>query len=120
MPIEKGGREPKLTSGAELAARFIANRHGGAALSPRSRVRGKTSISLEVAQLLAQRADDRVRLVDVDPSPLPLIGTLPHVLPPYTPTLLDCPPSSPYPAGGPVWQEALRVLGLPESEDRTR
>lgn len=65
MPIERGGREPKLTSTAELAARVIANRRGGADLSPRSRVRGKTSTSLAVAQLLAQRADSRIIITDV-------------------------------------------------------
>ncbi|WP_405968889.1 hypothetical protein OG613_49250 (plasmid) [Streptomyces sp. NBC_00015] len=40
-PIEEGGHEPKLTSGAELAARFIANRRGCTYLSPRSRVRAR-------------------------------------------------------------------------------
>jgi hypothetical protein len=66
VPIEEGGREPKLTSGAELGAGFIANGRGCADLSPRSRVRGKTSTLVAVVELLTQRADSRILITDVD------------------------------------------------------
>lgn len=112
MPIHKGGPEPKLTSTAELAGRVVANRRGCADLSPRSRVRGKTSISLSVAQLLAQRADSRILITDA--------GEWGDSGQAYTPIFIDGPPSSGYPAGGAVWEEALRALGLPEGEDHTR
>jgi hypothetical protein len=118
VPIEKGGREPKLTSGAELTARFIANRRGCADLSLRSRVRGKTSTSLAVAQLLTQRADSRILITDVDsPRSAEEWGASAQA---YIPIVIDCPPSLGYPAGGPVWEEALRALGLDADDDHTQ
>lgn len=108
MPIEKGGRVPKLTSTAELVARVVANRRGCADLSPRSRLRGKTSTSLAVAQLLAQRADSRILITDVES--LRSAGEWGGSGQAYTPIFIDGPPS---------W-EALRVLGLPEGEGHTR
>ncbi|RNF81147.1 ParA family protein [Streptomyces botrytidirepellens] len=110
-----------MTNGAELTARFIANHLGGAGLSPRGQVQGKTSLSPDVAQLLAQRADNRIHIADADPTPI--TESLTHPLPDYTPIILDCPPSSPRPADGLaslVWEEQLRILGLPEGEDRAR
>lgn len=118
MPIEKGGREPKLTSTAELVARVVANRRGCADLSPRSRVRGKTSTSLAVAQLWAQRADSRILITDVES--LRSAGDWGGSGQAYAPIFIDRPPSCGYPVGGPVWEEALRALGLPEGEDHTR
>jgi hypothetical protein len=115
VPIEKGGREPKLTSGAELAARFVANRRGCADLSPRSRGRGKTSTSLAVAQLLTQRAGSRILITDVDsPRSAEERGGSAQTC---TPIVIDCPPSLGYPVGGPVWEEALRALGLDDADD---
>lgn len=108
VPIEKGGRVPKLTSTAELVARVVANRRGCADLSPRSRLRGKTSTSLAVAQLLAQRADSRILITDVES--LRSAGEWGGSGQAYTPIFIDGPPS---------W-EALRVLGLPEGEGHTR
>lgn len=118
MPIEKEGREPKLTSTAELAARVVANRRGGADLSPRSRVRGKTSTSLAVAQLLAQRADSRILITDVDSQRS--AGQPGGMAQAYTPIIIDGPPSSGHPAGGPVWEEALRTLELDAGDDHTQ
>jgi len=111
VPIEKGGHEPKLTSGAELAARLIANRRGCADLSPRSRVRGKTSTSLALVQLLTQRADNRIL---ISPRSAEERGASAQT---YTPIVIDCPPSLGYPVGGPVGEEALRALGLDDADD---
>lgn len=69
MPIDNQGREPKENSTPEPAPRVVANLRGGPDLTPRSRVRGKTTTSIEVVQLLAQRGDNRVLVVDVDPAP---------------------------------------------------
>jgi hypothetical protein len=119
VPNTKGGREPKLTSGAELVARVVANRRGCADLdSPLSRVRGKTSTSLAVAQLWAQRADSRIVITDVESQRS--AGNWGGTAQPYTPIFIDGPPSSGYPAGGPVWEEALRTLGLEPGDDHTR
>ncbi|MFI9771902.1 ParA family protein [Streptomyces sp. NPDC052415] len=118
VPIEKGGREPKLTSLPELAARVIANRRGCVDLSPRSQVRGKTSLSLAVAHLLAQRADDRILVTDVESlRPAGLLRDLPQE---YAPLRIDLPPTSGHPVVGPAWEEAMRALGLPQGEDHTR
>jgi hypothetical protein len=110
----KRGREPKLTSTAELTARVVPNRRGGADLSVRGVVRGKTSISLG----LAQRADNRILITDVEfLRPASMLRDLPQE---YTPILIDLPPTSGYPVGGPVWEEVMRALGLPQGEDHTR
>lgn len=117
MPIDKGDREPKLTSSAELAARVVPSRRGCSDLSVRGVVRGKTSTPLVLAQLLAQRADNQLLITDVEAlRPASLLRDLPQA---YAPIHIDCPPSSGYPAGGPVWEEALRVLGLPDDCDPT-
>ncbi|MFB6984601.1 ParA family protein [Streptomyces sp. NPDC056297] len=117
MPTEKGGREPKPSSTAEPAVLFSANRRGGADFSPLSRVRGKTSTSLAVGQLWAQRADSRILITEVESlRPASMLGDLPQA---YTPIFVDCPPPSGVPAGGPVWEEALRVLGLDAGDDHT-
>ncbi|MEU9761913.1 ParA family protein [Streptomyces sp. NPDC047987] len=109
MPIEEGGREPELNSTAEPAALFTANRRGCADLGPRSQVRGKTSTSSALAQLWAQRGDSRILITDTDSQQTArVLGDLPQA---YTPLIIDCPPSSGYPAGGPLWEEALRTLG---------
>ncbi|MGC5266672.1 ParA family protein [Streptomyces cyaneofuscatus] len=116
MPIENGGCEPKLTT-AEPTTRVVANRRGGADLSPRSRVRGKTSTSFALAHLLAQRADSRIVIVDVDSQ---RSAGMPDDTPQaYTPIFIDGPPPSGIPAGGPAWEEALRVLGLDAGDDHT-
>ncbi|MFI5867123.1 ParA family protein [Streptomyces sp. NPDC051546] len=112
MPIDQGDREPELT------ARVVANRPGGPALSVRGRVRGKTSASFTVAHLWAQQAGNRILITDIDSQPS---AAMPDDFPPaYTPIIIDGPPSSPYPTGGPVWEEALRTLGLNESEGRSQ
>ncbi|MGW3930359.1 ParA family protein [Streptomyces microflavus] len=112
MPIENGGRESKLTT-AEPTTRVVANRRGGADLSPRSRVRGKTSTSFA----LAQRADSRILIVDVDSQ---RSAGMPDDTPQAdTPIFIDGPPPSGIPAGGPAWEEALRVLGLDAGDDHT-
>ncbi|MET8816399.1 ParA family protein [Streptomyces sp. NPDC004549] len=114
MPIEDGGRELKLTSTDEPAMRVVANRRGGADLAVRGVVRGKTSVSLS----LAQRADDRLLITDVDSQrSAEAWGGSGQA---YTPIFVDCPPSSGYPAGGPVWEEALRTLGLDAGDGHTR
>ncbi|MFJ5951423.1 hypothetical protein [Streptomyces noursei] len=114
MSIEKGGREPKLTSTAELIAHVVLNRRGAADLSGRGVVRGKTSVSLS----LAQRADDRILITDVESRhPASLVRDLPQG---YTPIFIDPPPTSGFPVSGPAWEEAMRDLGLPQGEDRTR
>ena len=112
MPIEEGDREPEVT------ARVVPNRRGAANLSVRGVVRGKTSVSLTLAQRLAQRADDRILITDVESlRPAGLPRDLPQK---YTPIFVDSPPSSGFPVGGPAWEEAMRALGLPHGEDRTR
>ncbi|MGP3634485.1 ParA family protein [Streptomyces sp. 24-1644] len=119
MPIENGGREPKLTT-TEPTMRVVANRRGGADLSPRSRVRGKTSTSFALAHLLAQRADSRNnRIVIVDVDSQRSAGMLDDTPQAYTPIFIDGPPPSGVPAGGPAWEEALRVLGLDAGDDHT-
>lgn len=118
MPIEDGGREPKPTSTDEPAMRVVANRRGGADLPVPGVVRGKTSVSLSLAQRLAQRADDRILITDVDSQRSAAAwGGSGQA---YTPIFVDCPPSSGYPAGGPVWEEALRTLGLDAGDGHTR
>lgn len=80
-------------------------------------MRGKTSTSLAVAQLLAQRADRRILITEVESlRPASMLGDLPQA---YTPLFIDCPPPSGVPAEGPVWEEALRALGLDAGDDHT-
>ncbi|MCZ1011962.1 ParA family protein [Streptomyces lydicus] len=114
MPIEKGGREPKLTSTAELAAHLLTD-----LISPRSQVQGKTSTSFEAAQLLAQRADDQILVVDIGsqrPAEAPETG--PKA---YTPIILDGLQSSSLPVlPGPLREEVRRALGLDARDDHTR
>jgi cellulose biosynthesis protein BcsQ len=72
-------------------------------------VRGKTSTSFALAQLWAQRGDNRILITEVESlRPASMLGDLPQA---YTPLIIDCPPSSGYPADGPLWEEALRALG---------
>jgi len=78
---------------------------------------GKTRTSFDLARHAAALYGDRVRIIDVDSA---FSAPPPVVQQEYTPVIIDCPPSSPLPAGGPAWEEALRILGLPGSEDRTR
>ncbi|MFC8019081.1 P-loop NTPase family protein [[Kitasatospora] papulosa] len=114
VPIDNGDREPELSSAADPAALFTTNRRGCADLGPRSRVRGKTSTSSALAQLWAQRGDNRILITDIDSQQS--AGALDDLPQAYTPLIIDCPPSSGYPAGGPLWEEALRALG-PDSGD---
>ncbi|MEV6676224.1 ParA family protein [Streptomyces erythrochromogenes] len=109
MATEKGGLEPKLTT-TEMAGRVL-----GSHLSP-GQMPGKTSISLSTAQLLAQCADSRVLITDVDSQR----SAGEYSAQAYTPIILDCPPSSGYPVGGPVWEETLRTMGLDAGDGQPR
>ena len=68
--------------------------------------------------LLAQRADSRILITDVDSARS--AGEWGSSAQAYTPVFIDCPPSSGYSAGGPVWEEALRDLGLGAGDDHTQ
>lgn len=78
---------------------------------------GKTHASFDMARHAAALYGNRVRIIDVDSA---FSAPPPAVQQDYTPLIIDCPPSAPLPAGGPAWEEALRILGLPGGEDRTR
>lgn len=111
MPIEKGGRAPKTTSTAELSARILAVRYSSDEASRIGRpLPGKTSTSVDLALLLAARSDHRIRLIDMDPAPS--AGVPEHMRQDYTPVIGDCPPSLGPRVSGPVWDGALRDLGL--------
>ncbi|MDF3303031.1 ParA family protein [Streptomyces tropicalis] len=122
MPIDNQGREPKENiSTPEPAARVAANLPGGPYLGPRSRVRGKTTTSIEMAQLLAQRGGDRVLLVDLDPAPSATMEDIEQALDglgqSYDPIILDCPGGPSAPVSPQVWEEARHTLGL-DADDR--
>ncbi|GAA2720616.1 MULTISPECIES: ParA family protein [Streptomyces] len=117
MPIDNKGREPKENSStAEPAARVLANLSGDPCLTPRSRVRGKTTTSIEPAQLLAQRGGNRVLLMDLDPAPSATMEDNEQVRDElrqsYDPAILDCPGGPSVPVSPQVWEEARRTLGL--------
>ncbi|MEU7031583.1 ParA family protein [Streptomyces sp. NPDC046275] len=121
MPIAKGGREPKYPSTVELSAHVLADLLGIPHAAGRSRVPLKTSATVEAAQLLTQRGDHRVLVVDADPQPFAAMADTQNLLDElgqsYKPILLDCPPGSGLPASAEVWEEARRTLGL-DSPDR--
>jgi hypothetical protein len=99
-----------------LAADFIADRLGAAHDTTRSRVRGKTTTSIELAQLLAQRGFSGVLLVDLDPAPSATMEDIEQLRDElgqrYDPVILDYPGGPSVPASPEVWEEARRTLGL--------
>ncbi|MFD7956037.1 ParA family protein [Streptomyces ardesiacus] len=121
MPITKGGREPKYPNMPALAADFIAGRPGAAQGTTRSRVRGKTTTSIELAQLLAQRGGNRVLLMDLAPAPSATMEDIEQLRDElgqsYDPIILDCPGGPGVPVSPEVWEEARRTLGL-DADDR--
>lgn len=117
MSIEEGGRAPKLSSTAELAARVVPIRRGGSDLPVRGGARGRTSTSFALAHHLAQRADNRILITDIES--LPSDGLLDDIRQAYTPIFIDGSGGSLCPVGGSVWEEVLRTLGLSKGEDCT-
>ncbi|MFJ9580896.1 hypothetical protein ACIRQF_31465 [Streptomyces sp. NPDC101191] len=96
----------------ELMARLRAMSDAGDRTLP-----GKTHASFDMGRHAAALYGNRVRIIDVDSA---FSAPPPAVRQDYTPVIIDCPPSSPLPAGGGAWEEALSVMGLPGGEDRTR
>ncbi|MFI0813503.1 ParA family protein [Streptomyces echinatus] len=121
MPIDNQSREPKENSTPEPAAR--ANLRGSLYLTPRSRVRGKTTTSIEGVQLLAQHAGNRVLLMDLDPAPSTTMDDVQQGLgelgQSYDPVILDYPGGPGVPVSPEVWEEARRTLGLDADERPT-
>ncbi|WP_435059690.1 ParA family protein [Streptomyces sp. bgisy060] len=124
MPIDNQGREPKeKDSTPEPAARVVANLRGSPYLTPRSRVRGKTTTSIEVAQLLTQRAGNHVLLMDLDPAPSATMDDIQQgqgeLGQSYDPVILDYPGGPGVPVSPEVWEEARRTLDLDADERPT-
>lgn len=121
MPIDNQGSEPKENSTPEPAARVAANLRGAPYLTPRSRVRGKTTTSIELAQLLAQYGGNRVLLMDLDPAPSATMEDIEQLRDElgqsYDPIILDYPGGPGVPVSPEVWEEARRTLGL-DADDR--
>ena len=123
MPIDNKGLDPKESSTPEPAARVVSNLPGGPYLTPRSRVRGKTTTSIELAQLLAQRGGNRVLLMDLDPAPSATMEDIEQLRDElgqrYDPILLDCPGGPSVPVSPQVWEEARRTLSLDDGDRPT-
>ncbi|MFH8260521.1 nucleotide-binding protein [Streptomyces roseolus] len=125
MPIAKGGR-PKYPNLAALTADLVADRFGAAHDITRSQVRGKTTkttTSIELAQLLAQRGGNRVLLVDLDPAPSATMEDIDQLQDElgqrYDPVILDHPGGPSVPLSAEVWEEARRTLGLDAGDHPT-
>ncbi|MFH0245895.1 ParA family protein [Streptomyces sp. HK10] len=122
MPIGNQGSEPKENSSTpEPAARVVTNLPGGTHLTLRSRGRGKTTTSIEMAQLLAQHGGNRVLLMNLDPAPSATMEGIEQLREElgqrYDPIILDYPGGPSVPVSPEVWEEARHTLGL-DADDR--